>query len=174
MASSVLLRRTAFVAARHVWRYNPSSAYSLPFSQRYFSDKPAEQPKPDSGETTDHSHLDVTIEEELDANTLQLDRSKFTEEYKILMPALGNGAGKILEWFKKEGDVVLREDVLCDIETPDFTFGMENDDEHIAIMGKILVEAPSEPVKDNETICILLREKKEKKEEKPAKIDEVV
>lgn len=38
----------------------------------------------------------------------------------------------------------------------DFTFGMETDDEHLAIMGKILVKAPSGPIKANEVICILL------------------
>ena len=49
-----------------------------------------------------------------------------------------------------------REDVLCDIETPDFVFGMETEDEHPAIMGEILVQAPSDDVKDEEIICYLL------------------
>ena len=37
---------------------------------------------------------------------------------------------------------------------------MEVDEEELGIMGKILVEAPSETIKGNEVICILLHEKK--------------
>ena len=71
------------------------------------------------------------------------------------MPDMGEGKGKILKWYKKEGDIIRRSDILCDIETPDFTFGVETTDEDVAIMGKILVDAPSEPVDDGEELCIL-------------------
>jgi hypothetical protein len=37
---------------------------------------------------------------------------------------------------------------------------MEIDDEELAIMGKILVEAPSGPINANEVICVLLHQKK--------------
>jgi hypothetical protein len=101
----------------------------------------------------------VAVEfEDLTAKDPEVDRSKYTEEIKVRMPDMGEGEGKILTWYKQEGDVVKRQDILCDIETPDFTFGMETDDEHLAIMGKILVPAPSEPIKDGEVICILLHE----------------
>lgn len=38
---------------------------------------------------------------------------------------------------------------------------METDDEKPAIMGKILVEAPSGPINANEVICILLHKNEE-------------
>lgn len=104
--------------------------------------------------------------EDLTAPLPELDRSQYTEEIKVRMPDMGEGEGKVLEWYKKEGDVIKRGDILCDIETPDFTFGMETEDEGYAIMGKILVEAPSEAVKDGEVICILLHEAKEEKKKK--------
>lgn len=82
------------------------------------------------------------------------DRSLYTEEVNVLMPAMGlPGGQKIIQWYKQEGDVVQRNDVICDIETPDFTYGMETEDEDPVIMGKIIVPAPSELVKDGEVIC---------------------
>lgn len=85
-----------------------------------------------------------------------IDKSEFTEEIKVKMPDLGKGNGKILMWYKNEGDMVKRGDVLCDIETDDFTFGMETDDEHLGIMHSIKVPAPSESIRDGEVICVLL------------------
>jgi pyruvate/2-oxoglutarate dehydrogenase complex dihydrolipoamide acyltransferase (E2) component len=85
-----------------------------------------------------------------------------TREVEIRMPDLAEGDNKIVEWFKSEGDVVRRGDVICDIETSDFTFGMEIDDEKPSFMGKICVEAPSEAVKDHEIICVLLHKEKVK------------
>lgn len=72
------------------------------------------------------------------------------------MPDMGEGGGKILRWYKQQGDVVLREDVLCDIETQDFVFGMETDDEHPAIMGEICFDAPSKTIEDEVVICYLM------------------
>lgn len=68
---------------------------------------------------------------------------------------MGEGEGRILKWYKKEGDFVERDEILCDIETKDFSFGMVTDDNCDAIMGKILVPENSEPVKDNSVICTL-------------------
>jgi pyruvate/2-oxoglutarate dehydrogenase complex dihydrolipoamide acyltransferase (E2) component len=93
---------------------------------------------------------------------IDLDVSEFTEEIKVNMPDMGEGEGKVLKWYKKEGDIVLREDVLCDIQTDDFVFGLQTEDEHPAIMGRILVEAPSENVKDGERLCYLLHRPEEK------------
>lgn len=69
---------------------------------------------------------------------------------------MGEGSGKVLEWYKKEGDLILKDDVLCDIETKDFSFGMVTDDECDAIMGEIIVEAGSEPVEEGAVICTVL------------------
>lgn len=125
----------------------------------------------DKSKTDDDEVLkNVTIEEKIDPATMELDRSQYTEEIKVRMPDMGEGVGKILQWYKTEGDIVQREDVLCDIETPDFTFGMETDDEHVAIMGKILIEAPSGQVPDNAVICTLLHKGKEPVEVEAKKV----
>jgi hypothetical protein len=98
----------------------------------------------------------------------KLDPAKYTHEIPVRMPDFG-GPGKVLQWYKQEGDVVLSEDVLCDIETPDFVCGMETEDEHPAIMGQIIVDAPSDKVQPNEIICYLMHPEEDattKKEEK--------
>lgn len=66
---------------------------------------------------------DVEFEEVVDPALLQeaVDRSLFTHEIKVRMPEMGEGTGKVLKWYKETGDVIVREDILCDIETPDFT-----------------------------------------------------
>lgn len=117
-----------------------------------------------SNEKRQQAVEDLTVETDTNVDE-DIDRSKYTKEVEVRMPDMGDGDGRILEWFKKEGDIVKREDVLCDIETPDFTFGMETDDENLAIMGKICVEAPSEPIRDEEVICILLHENKDESKE---------
>jgi biotin carboxyl carrier protein len=117
----------------------------------------------------------------LDASVLEqfMDRSKFTLEIPVRMPALadmttpaaatttssggGNNAaaamGRVVQWNFRPGDIVQREDVLCDIESPDqtLTVGLEVDDEELAIMGSILVEA-GQPVPVGDVICILYHE----------------
>jgi pyruvate dehydrogenase E2 component (dihydrolipoamide acetyltransferase) len=94
-----------------------------------------------------------------------VDRSRFTTVIEVRMPDMGSSStNKVLQWHKAEGDLVRTDDVLCDIETPDFVFGMECEDDELQIMGEILVEAPSGPVPVNQVICTLLHEtKKEKK-----------
>ena len=77
------------------------------------------------------------------------------------MPDMGEGKGRVLKWYKNEGDVILPEDALCDIETPDFVFGLETDDEYPTIMGEILVKAPSKEVDDDEILCYLLHPSEE-------------
>jgi pyruvate/2-oxoglutarate dehydrogenase complex dihydrolipoamide acyltransferase (E2) component len=92
-----------------------------------------------------------------------IDRSRFTTAVEVKMPDMGSPSNKILRWHKAEGDVVRTDDVLCDIETPDFVFGMECEDDGLQIMGSILVEAPSGAVPVNQVICTLLHETKEKR-----------
>lgn len=123
--------------------------------------------------------IDVTFEGEEDGTkgdggsaegttTPDVDRSRFTEEVPVRMPDMGSpdGSYKIVEWFKSEGDVVHRDDILCDIETPDFTYGLETEDENLAILGKIHFDAPSEGLSDGQVICTLLHEEKEDKKKK--------
>lgn len=40
-----------------------------------------------------------------------------TSTVKIRMPGMGEGHGKVLEWYKQKGDIIRQEDILCDIET---------------------------------------------------------
>jgi hypothetical protein len=103
--------------------YNAASS-----SSRCFSDKTESRPQ-------DGIPEGVEFEEVVDSKLLQVDPSLFTEEIKIRMPDMGAGDGRVLKWYKEVGDVVQRGDVLCDIETPDFTFGMEIDDEELGIIG---------------------------------------
>jgi hypothetical protein len=100
-----------------------------------------------------------------------IDRSKFTDKIPVPMPDLGTSNGnspdrlsKINEWFFKPGDIVQHEDVLCDIETPEFTFGMETDDEEVTIMGEILVPVGT-PVPDGTVLCYMLHESKGDKQQ---------
>ena len=95
-----------------------------------------------------------------------IDTSKYTDPIPIPMPDLGTSNGNspdryslVKEWFFKKGDIIQHEDVLCDIETPDFTFGMETDDEGITVMGDILVPV-GQPVPDGTVLCYTLHESK--------------
>jgi pyruvate/2-oxoglutarate dehydrogenase complex dihydrolipoamide acyltransferase (E2) component len=103
------------------------------------------------------------------------DASRFTSVVEVRMPDMrvGDGAkgggGRILRWYKGEGDAVRYQDLLCDVETSDFTFGMQCEDEYDQVVGRILVEAPSGPVPAGEVICTLLHEAKEKKKAGDAK-----
>lgn len=86
---------------------------------------------------------------------MNVDRSKFTHEVKVSMPDLGDSDimddddafGVVDKWYKKEGDVIKQDDVICDIRTKLFTFGMMTDDDYDSIMGEILVPEGSDPVK---------------------------
>lgn len=64
----------------------------------------------------------------------------------------------IEKWHKKEGDLIKRNEVICDIRTKLFTFGMLTDDDYDSIMGEILIPEESEPVKPGTVICITLNE----------------
>jgi hypothetical protein len=93
-----------------------------------------------------------------------IDRSRFTQQIPVKMPDMdAGGKSKVVHWYFSPGDVIQRGSVLCDIETPGFTFGMETDDEELAIMGETLVEL-NEPVPDNAVICMLYHETSSKEE----------
>lgn len=97
-----------------------------------------------------------------------IDRSKYTHEVKFRMPELGEVGeedGVVVKWYKKEGDIIRRKDILCDVKTELFEFGMESDDEKVTLMGKILVSEGSDPVEPGEVLCVILHEETEKGKE---------
>ena len=84
------------------------------------------------------------------------DRNSYTVSVTVNMPDMDEGDdNKIERWYRSPGDIVKPNDVLCDITTPTFTFGMVTDDDFDAIMGDILVPS-GETVADFEPICTLL------------------
>ena len=89
------------------------------------------------------------------------DKSKYTHEVKVEMPDIGDLKGGTIEtWYKRPGDVIHRDDVVCDIRTEDFTFGMVTDDDFDSIMGKILVEEESGVVDPGTVIFTTFSEEK--------------
>jgi hypothetical protein len=44
-----------------------------------------------------------------------VDMSQYTDEVKLKMPDMDSD-GKVLKWYKKEGDLIKRDETLCDIE----------------------------------------------------------
>ncbi len=65
------------------------------------------------------------------------DRSKFTHEIKFKFPDMG-GDGRVTKWFKKEGDIIQRKDVLCEIELEVCILPIQRD-----IVGKSLLSPPN-------------------------------
>ena len=74
---------------------------------------------------------------------------------KILMPALSPTMkeGKLIKWFKKEGDKINPGDVLAEIETDKATMEVEAVDQ--GILSKILIKDGTDKVKVNEAIAII-------------------
>ncbi len=89
------------------------------------------------------------------------DKSKYTHEVKVEMPDIGDLKGGIIEkWYKQPGDVIHRDDAICDIRTESFTFGMVTDDDFDSIMGEILVEEESGMVDPGTVIFTTFSEEK--------------
>jgi hypothetical protein len=89
----------------------------------------------------------------------RIDRSKFTVPVAVKMPDLNGqyATSKIQKWYASPGDIILYQTVLADIETPDFTFGLEADHEDVGILSEILVsEHVDVPV--GSPICIVLHQ----------------
>ncbi|EED95389.1 THAPSDRAFT_261476 [Thalassiosira pseudonana CCMP1335] len=91
----------------------------------------------------DYSEIDVVNEKPRTKVPGMIDRNKFTHEVK----------GIIETWYKKEGDIIKQDDVICDVRTEMFTFGMITDDDFDSIMGKILVPERTKPIKPGTVIC---------------------
>lgn len=91
----------------------------------------------------------------------QSDTSKYTHEIKVEMPDVGDSDGGTIEtWYKKPGDIIQRDEVICDIRTEQFTFGMLTDDDFDSVMGEILVEEESGVVEPGTIICTTFSEDK--------------
>jgi biotin carboxyl carrier protein len=86
-------------------------------------------------------------------------QDEYTQKVVIEMPDVGDihAKGKILKWYKQEGDIVRPDDTICDIETDLFTFGMDVEDENEGIMKEILVkEGDEESLKPGTPICTIM------------------
>lgn len=89
------------------------------------------------------------------------DTSKYTHEVKVQMPDIGDQIGGAIEtWYKQPGDIIHRDEVICDIRTEEFTFGMMTDDDFDSVMGEILVEEESGVVEPGTPIFTTFSEDK--------------
>lgn len=82
----------------------------------------------------------------------------YTQELIIPLPDVGadNLSGKVVKWYKAEGDIVRPNDTICDIQTDLFTFGMDVEDENEGIMKTILVQVGEEGHKPGTPLCIIM------------------
>ena len=94
---------------------------------RFFS-----KAKPSATPEIEYEYRDV------DQPRPKLNPADYPHKIPVNMPDFGS-PGKILRWYFKEGDVIVRQDVLCDIETPNFVCGMETGDEHPAIVSAVIL-----------------------------------
>ena len=85
------------------------------------------------------------------------DPSLYRNPIVIRMPDMSdsdNLHNTIEKWYKRPGDVVKFNDILCDISTPDFTFGMVIEDEEDGILAEIHAEE-GRSVPDGKPICTI-------------------
>ncbi|KAL3928138.1 MAG: hypothetical protein SGBAC_012776 [Bacillariaceae sp.] len=122
-------------------------------------------PPPIPGDIDDADDLtfEDPNEEKHDPEDLDGSRVNFTVPIVINMPDMNddNLISKIEKWYKEPGDIIKRNDILCDITTPDFTFGMVTEDDVDAIMGEQHVQE-GESAEDNAPICTIYHEPDEK------------
>jgi len=163
---SAAMERESFIAlsSNSTWMMHgkSSSPLSKGLSVRAFSDekKSGEEetlPPPIPG---DDGEEDYEFEDPNEAKhapeDLDGDLENFTVPIVINMPDMNddNLISTIEKWYKEPGDIIKRNDILCDIATPDFTFGMVTEDDVDAIMGEHHVKA-GESAEDNEPICTI-------------------
>lgn len=74
------------------------------------------------------------------------------------MPSLSPtmSEGTIVKWLKKEGDVVVPGDVLCDIQTDKAVISMETDEE--GVLAKILIPEDTKDIKVGTLIALMVNE----------------
>jgi len=109
------------------------------------------------------TNVSTTMEEEKvdivpptpESNEIPEETVKYTVPVDIRMPDMSDGHDNTVDtWYKQPGDTIKYNDILCDISTQDFTFGLSMDDNHDAIMGEIHVEAGTK-AKDGARICTI-------------------
>ena len=72
------------------------------------------------------------------------------------------------KWHKKPGDVVERDDVLCEISTPyGFGFGLQIDDEEVGTMGAIHVGEGGPGVPAGTPLCTIYHPEQEEEQQEP-------
>ena len=147
---------SGLVAHRH--------GFSPVYTKRYFSSDsktpPEDQPPGTASITFDETEDDSATpnEETHPPESLKGEVESYTVEVVVRMPDMGEGDNnKIETWYKKPGDIIKRNDILCDITTPDFTFGMVTEDEFDAIMGEIHVPE-GQVAEDDAPICTILHQ----------------
>lgn len=120
-------------------------------------------PIPGDVDDTDDLTFEDPNEEKHDPEDLDGSPVNFTVPIVINMPDMNddNLVSTIEKWYKEPGDIIKRNDILCDIATPDFTFGMVTEDDVDAIMGEHHVKE-GESAEDNAPICIIYHEPDEK------------
>ena len=139
---------------------------------RYFSQSPTKSPTSEEAVVTESGDDGVPSVKSHPASALKFARELYTVPVTIRMPDISDtNDNTIEEWFKKPGDVIQRDDILCDISTPDFTFGMSVDDETDAIMGEILIEA-GQHVSDGTPICVVYHPEETQQKKEQAKSEE--
>jgi pyruvate/2-oxoglutarate dehydrogenase complex dihydrolipoamide acyltransferase (E2) component len=82
---------------------------------------------------------------------------RFTEPQPIKMPT-DLGQGKVLKWYKREGDVIKYDDIILDIDTEDFSFGLTHDEEDEVLIHQIVAQV-DDVVKEGDVLCIVMRTK---------------
>ena len=162
------------------------SGLSVPFSQRFLSHAKGRRNFRTSSSTNTNEReglgrnskekgtRDDTTSTTTTPSSHPLDPALFTEPILIEMPPMENTvdgdeetptsthpvAHSFVEtWYKKEGDIVRTADVLCDIQTPEFVFGMQIDDDEIGLLKTIHVQE-GEKVPDRTTLCTIYHQKK--------------
>lgn len=129
---------------------------------RFFS---TDKPSPPEGKEVTFEHRPASDDDDDDvvaksetAEEAGVDISTFTHKIETVMPDLESD-GKVEKWYKNEGDIIRRGDVICDIELEQFSFAMESDDEGMTIMGEIHVPAgEDETVSPGTPLCTILHE----------------
>jgi Biotin-requiring enzyme len=176
MLQSLLLKPQSRSAAR--LQTQTTSLYQpLPSSRLWFSSSMGSSSKDEKGTNEEASAVEkdgkddsiITPPESTTVDNIEnVDdlTKKFTVPVEIRMPDMSAGhENTVEEWFKKPGDIIKYNDVLCDIATQDFTFGLSMDDDHDALMGEIHVEAGAK-APDGTPICTVYHPPNSTKEKK--------
>ena len=133
-----------------------------------------EEPSPSPGTAsitfaeTDEEYVSSPSSDGDKTKKIKFDSSLYTVPIVIEMPPMDDVGGDeshcfVETWHKRKGQRVYRNDVLCDISTPDFVFGMQIDDEEIGVMGEIHVEEGVK-VPDHTPICTIYHKPTEDEE----------